>query len=440
MMKKRAYGILTVLYGGLFESFIYGLYGYQVLTYIFIAMIITVCSDIILLHAFNGKTVSMVRVKRYMAREEMKKGDKIRVELTFTNPTSRNMSFYYFDMIPDAFEISGDFEGKISIGAGKSEKKVYYIVPGIIGKYSLGPVKVIVSDGLGLAFQSFSIEKYSHSKVGPSSDEVFMERSERMSNMVFTTGVHFSRRAGQGYDFFGLRAYNETDDMRHVAWNRFNMYGNDDLFAKEWEEDRQIDVIFCIDYSIGSNSGFGVTRMFDAMVASAMNSAYAVLKNSDKVGFIIYSTVHNIYIPPSSRKDSIDRFGRTVSSIRPDGSFSLDGVNSFIKKVVKKNAMVFVYSSPSYGKFTGKEVSTDIYTGKQEYYYILNPDAFYPVPDSESLRVYRRGILSNEFQDIRKSVNSIRSFGINARMVARNKIFSTTMTDYITGREGNRGA
>ena len=440
MMKKMAFGVLAALYGGLFESFIYGLYGYQILTFIFMALIITVCADIIMLHRYVEKSVSKILVTRKISREEMKKGDKIRIELTFTNKTNTNMHFFFFDFIPDAFTISGDFQGKINLKPGKSVTKIYHIVPGIIGKYAIGPIKIIASDGLGLAYVTLSVEKYTYPKVAPSSKDVFMERSERMSNMIFTMGLHYSRKAGQGYDFFGIRPYTESDDMRHLAWNRYNIFGNDDLFAKEWEEDRQIDVIFCIDYSIGSNSGHGVSRMYDSMVSAAINGAYAVLKNADKVGFIIYSSALNYYIPPTSRKDSIEKFEKITSNIRPEGTFSLDKINEYIKKCIRKNAMVFVYSSPSYGKFTGHEDPKLINTQKQEYYYIMNPEGFYPVPDSESLEWYRKGVIQNEIMSIRKSVYSIRSFGVIARMVTRNNIFTTTMSDYINGREGNRGA
>ncbi len=440
MMKKMAFGVLAALYGGLFESFIYGLYGYQILTFIFMALIITVCADIIILHRYAQETVSKIEASRRMGKEEMKKGDKIRVELTFTNRTKRNMHFFFFDHIPDAFTISGDYQGKINLKPGASTTKIYHIVPGIIGKYSLGPIKIVASDGLGLAYVDLSVEKYNYPKVAPSSKDVFMERSERMSNMIFTTGLHYSRKAGQGYDFYGIRQYSESDDMRHLAWNRYNINGNDDLFAKEWEEDRQIDVVFCIDYSIGSNSGHGVLRMYDTLVSAAINSAYAVRKNADKVGFIIFSTAHNYYIPCTSRKDSIEKFEKITSNIRPEGTFSMDALNVYVKKCVKKNAMVFVYSSPSYGKFTGHEDPKFMNIQKQEYYYIMNPEGFYPMPDSDSLVWYRKGVIENETESIKKSVYSIRSFGINARMVTKNSIFTTTMSDYINGREGNRGA
>ena len=72
-MKKRAFAVLTVLYGGLFESFIYGLYGYQILTFFFMALIITVCADIITLHRNTYKAVSKIQVSRKISREEMKK-------------------------------------------------------------------------------------------------------------------------------------------------------------------------------------------------------------------------------------------------------------------------------------------------------------------------------------------------------------------------------
>ncbi|MCL4345776.1 MAG: DUF58 domain-containing protein [Candidatus Thermoplasmatota archaeon] len=440
MIKKRAYSILGFLFLGLMESLIYGLYGYDILTFFFMALIIIVSVDIIMLNSSTFKSMKNMKVKRTMSKSEMKKGDRIRVDLQFQNDSRRTLNFVYFDTLLDVFDLDGEYTSRIKIKPGARVTKTYYISPQAIGKYNVGPIKIIANDGLGLAFIEFYSKKVDVAKVAPSAKDVFTQRSERVSNFRFTTGLHISRKAGQGYDFFGIRQYNDSDDMRHVAWDRYNIYGNDDLFVKEWEEERHIDVIIALDYSEGSNIGYGSSRLYDFMISSTMNSANIILKNQDRIGFVVFSSDHGIYIEPTSRKDSIEKLQRVVSEIRPSGTFSIDAINKFIKNKIKKNAIIIVYASPGYGKFKGIEDKKYIRSDKQEYYYIINPKGFYTESDSTVLKEYARSLLIFESKAIDLSVRSFRSFGIVARDVYKDRLLATTISDYISGRNENRGA
>ena len=440
MIKKRAYSVLAILTIGLLESYIYNLYGYQMLTFFFLTGIFIVCADLWILNHGTYKAVSQIEVKRTLERDEMKKGEFINAELLINNKSKRDLHLQFFDTLPDIFELKGDYTGNVSIKKGETVKKSYSISPDAIGKYTIGPVKVIATDALGLAYIEFVADLYETAKIGPSSKDIFMQRSERLSNVIFTNGLHISRKAGQGYNFFGIRAYNDSDDMRNVAWNRYNFYGNDELFVKEWEEERQIDAIIFIDYSTGSNLGYKKTRMFDFMVTSAINASYTMLKNQDKVGYIIFSSDHQIYIKPSSRSESIENLQKKVAEIRPSGTFNLGEANRFIRKTVKKNAMIFMIISPFSGKSTEGLLPQDLRMEKQEYLYIINPRGFYETHDTEAIGVFGDALLSKENKILDTNVKFFRKFGIVARNVARDKVIVSLISDYINGRESNRGA
>lgn len=440
MIKKRAYAILSFLFLGLLESYVYGLYGYDILTFFFIVLILSLSIDIILLNTTTFRSMKKLKVKRIMGKSEMRKGDKVKIELQFLNESRRTLNFVYFDTLLDVFELEGEYTSRVSLKSGGKITKTYYISPQAIGKYNVGPIKVIANDGLGMAFVEFYSKKVDVAKVAPSAKDVFTQRSERVSNLRFTTGLHISRKAGQGYDFFGIRQYNDSDDMRHVAWNRYNIYGNDDLFVKEWEEERHIDVIMALDYSEGSNIGYGNSRMYDFMISSTINSANVILKNQDRIGFIVFSSDYNIYIEPTGRKDSIEKLQKTVSEIRPSGTFSIDSLNRFIKTKVKKNALILVYASPGYGKFKGLEDKNYLRMDKQEYYYIINPRGFYANPSETVLKEYEISLLKLENKAIDFSVKTFRSFGIVAKDVYKERLLTTTISDYISGRNENRGA
>jgi hypothetical protein len=129
-----------------------------------------------------------------------------------------------------------------------------------------------------------------------------------------------------------------------------------------------------------------------------------------------------------------------VSEIRPSGTFSIDSLNKFIRSKVKKNALIIVYASPGNGKFKGIEDKNFIRSDKQEYYYIINPRGFYIEPDSRVLREYEASLLNFENRAIDFSVKTFRSFGVIARDVYKDRLLATTLSDYISGRNENRGA
>ena len=149
MIKKRAYSILGFLFLGLVESLVYGLYGYEILTFFFMALIFIISTDIIMLNSSTFKSMKMLKVKRKMDKSEMRKGENIKVDLFFRNESRRTLNFVYFDTLLDVFHLDGDYTSKVKIKPGETVHKTYYISPQAIGKYNVGPIKIIANDGLG---------------------------------------------------------------------------------------------------------------------------------------------------------------------------------------------------------------------------------------------------------------------------------------------------
>jgi uncharacterized protein (DUF58 family) len=440
MIKKRAYGTLAILSFGLMESYVYNLYGYQVLTYFFLALIFIIVSDLWIMNNGTFNAIKEMEVRRNLRHEEMKKGDEIKIELLFKNNSKRKLQFEYFDTLPDVFKLSGDFKGYVTVKPGEVASRFFNLTAEAIGKYQVGPIKIIVKDALGLGFVEFICNHINYAYVGPSPKDTFMKRSDRVSNVLFTNGLHMSKKAGIGYNFFGIRAYNESDSMRHVDWNRYNIFGNDELFVKEWEEERQIDTVIVIDYSLGSNIGYGENRLFDFMVSSAINASNSILKNQDRVGYIIFSSDHKIYIKPSSRSVSIENLQKKVAQIRPTGEFNLGEANDFIRKNVKKNALIFIMLSPYSGKVNSALKPSELRMAKQEYAYIINPLGFYKIPKEDGFITIGTSILTSENKVLDSNVKFYRKFGIIARNVYKEKLLVSLLSDYINGRDSNRGA
>lgn len=442
MINKKTYILYSAFLFGLLESFFYDLYGYYELSFFFIAVILIMSFDIIYQNSRKFKNIKdSIAVSRKIIKKEVKKGDKIEVQLSIKNSSSATLEFKYLDNVSDVFLASGPISGLLKIKGGEVKNITYTIEPQIIGTYEIGPLEIISYDSLGLTYNEFEAKIQDKINVGPSEKDVHSQRSERTSNILYTSGYHFSRKAGQGYDFYGIRAYDNSDDVRVIAWGRYNISGTDDLYTKLWEEQRQIDVVFVIDYSSGSNLGYAYSRLFDFYITVVLNCAYIVLKNQDRVGFIVYSSETKIAIKPSSRKDSITDLEKQVSRIRPSGTFDLKECMDFAYKEINRKPVFLVFQSPYSLKMAKKWDLLNTKNRENIFIYTVNPGDFYNLENIDyQVKLYGLTVANREIKELRANIKFLRSFGIKSVLSSKDRVFINAMVDYSVARNQGRGA
>ena len=440
MMKKSGYAILGALIYGIAESVIYSVYGFEFLTVFFLIIFFSVCFCIIDFNRTVGRNLRFVKVRRELDTDVVKKKDRVRLILTFKNESEIRLYFNYFDTLSDVFSLFGDYKGFISLKPGEIVERRYEIMANSIGKYEVGPVKIFSEDPMRLSYVAYVSTVVDEIKVGPSSSDTFTQRSERLSNFIFTQGIHRSAKAGQGYNFFGVRQYNESDDFRHVAWSKYGIQNGDDLYVKEWEEERQIDVVFLIDYSIGTNIGTTERKLYDSFLSEVINASYIVFKNHDGVGYLLTSSKHNIFIPPSKSSKVVDTLERRVSEIRPDGTFSFSMSAEYIRKNIRKNAMILGLVSPHYAQVDENTKPKDLYTGKQQYYYIMEPRGYFKTSELESINSLSEALYEAESARLKTVSHSLSRMGLNTKVTTEKTMLMQIIADYRTGRMSNIGA
>lgn len=440
MIKKTGYAVIAALIYGIFESIIYSVYGFEFLTVFFLLIFFSVVLNIIAFNNRIGKNLKYIKVRRELQNDVMRKKDRTKVNLYFRNDSRQKLYFNYFDTLSDVFSLYGDYSGFVSIKPGQVIEKHYEIAPNSIGKYKVGPIKIYSEDPMRLSFMQMVSEKIDEVKVGPSSSDTFTQRSERLSNFIFTTGIHRSAKAGQGYNFFGVRQYNESDDFRHVAWTKYGILNGDDLYVKEWEEERQIDVLFLIDYSIGTNIGDQNRRLYDTFLASVINASYIIFKNRDGVGYILHSSVHDIFIPPVKSSKVVNKLERAVAEIRPEGTFSISSATESIRRNLRKNAMVLTLMSPHYAILDKDLAPKDVLSGKQQYNYIMDPRGYYVESDNNAIMDLTETLYNSERARLETVARAYNHLGLRVQVTNEGTILPKMIADYTTGRMANRGA
>ncbi len=427
MIKKSGYALLSVLLYGAFESFILGYRNFV----IYIAVLVFIVSaDIMIFHNGNGRNISRLEVNR-IASKSVAKNSSSRVVLTFRNPTRRRIYFHYYDTLSSIFRGDGPFSGDISLGGGEVKQVEYTILPAAIGRYRIGPIIVYASDPLGICISSYILTHDTFVGVTPSSMTTSTVRSERLSNFMLTQGIHLSRSVGQGYNFYGIRQYEESDEFRYIAWNRFGSLTGEDIYIKQMEEERTLDVVFAIDYSNGVNQGYGSIRMFDDLVSQVINAMYVVLRNHDAVGYIISSSLHDSYHSPEKTDKVVKAFGEEVSGIRPAGSFSIEDLLDKVGKNVKKEALVFILTPFAYPeKFISERVKLFPVVGKDINVFIINRFSYVKRASNEADRLLLRSAVAAEMKNLKSVSVFLNRLGLRTRIVEREAILVRLIREY----------
>ncbi|WP_162509854.1 DUF58 domain-containing protein [Thermogymnomonas acidicola] len=247
-------------------------------------------------------------------------------------------------------------------------------------------------------------------------------------------GVHYSRKVGQGYDFYGIREYQETDDYRYVAWSRFGMVNGEDIYIKQMEEERQLDVVFVLDYSDAANIGARDRKVFDRMVSSVINCAYSIVRNRDGVGFLLFHGGRKVLIEPRRSREPIEELERLVSGIRPAGSFNLEQAIEEAQDMVKKDALLFLISPLAHAESLNFKQRIKHRSGKRVFVFIIDPSASVEIPGSGPERRLALGVLMKH----RKDLEAIRQFlagnGVRARVVDMNHLLLAMSSEYRYGK------
>lgn len=158
----------------------------------------------------------------------------------------------------------------------------------------------------------------------------------------YLQGSYHTLFKGQGIEFQEVREYTENDDARLIDWNVTARCGKP--FVKIFREERELTVMIAADVSgstlYGTNYGL---REIMATIAAAIS--FSAIKNSDKVGLLLFSDRIEEYIPPRRGRNHLLTVIRSLLTARPTGGKTDPDVPfRFLNKVMKRKTLTFFLS------------------------------------------------------------------------------------------------
>jgi uncharacterized protein (DUF58 family) len=156
-------------------------------------------------------------------------------------------------------------------------------------------------------------------------------------------GQYHSVFKGRGMNFDAVREYVPGDEVRAIDWNVTARAGRP--FVKKFVEERELTLLLMVDVSASGDFGSGMQskRELAAEIASVL--AFSAVKNSDKVGLLLFTDKVELFVPPRKGRRHVLRIVREVLAFEPTnrGTDLVHALN-FVNDGIDRRAIIFLLS------------------------------------------------------------------------------------------------
>jgi uncharacterized protein (DUF58 family) len=167
-------------------------------------------------------------------------------------------------------------------------------------------------------------------------------RTRKLVDSVIS-GEYKTAFRGQGMTFSDFREYVAGDDIRHISWPLMARTGKP--YIKKFDEERELQIMLCVDISGSTGFGSGHFTKRDKLVHVAATLALSAVKNGDQVGLILFSDFVEHYLPPQKSRGHIQRMLRDLAFFEPQHKQTrISAAADFAQSVLKKKSVVFLLS------------------------------------------------------------------------------------------------
>ncbi|MCW5205426.1 DUF58 domain-containing protein [Desulfobulbus sp. F5] len=167
-------------------------------------------------------------------------------------------------------------------------------------------------------------------------------RTRRMADSSLAGSYH-SVFKGRGMNFDEVREYVPGDEIRTIDWNVTARTGVPHV--KKFSEERELTIMLLIDLSASGSFGSGQQSKREVMAELAAVLAFSAVRNSDKVGLLLFSDFAELFIAPGKGRSHILRVIREILFFQPQGKgTNIGGALDFFSRVTKRKCVTFLLS------------------------------------------------------------------------------------------------
>jgi len=145
-----------------------------------------------------------------------------------------------------------------------------------------------------------------------------------------------------GIEFSDLRQYQTSDDASRIDWK--NSASTQDLYVKEYEEEKDMDVFIVLDAS--DSMMFGTTKKMKSEYAAIVSAAiaYASTDAGINVGFGVYADDELTMLPEGGQVQYQKILLEVTNFDNYGGEFNLEHALNSVIGQIKENTAIFIIS------------------------------------------------------------------------------------------------
>lgn len=156
-------------------------------------------------------------------------------------------------------------------------------------------------------------------------------------------GEYQSAFKGRGMEFSEVREYTYGDDIRQIDWNVTARTG--EPFIKMFEEEREQTLMLCVDISPSGVFGSQSQSKMELAIEICAVLAFSAIKNSDKVGLVLFTDIIEKVVPPKKGRIHVLRLIRELLTTEPEGTGTdISEALSYVNRLLNRRAIVVMAS------------------------------------------------------------------------------------------------
>jgi len=217
------------------------------------------------------------------------------VRLEIAHAFNQPLHIELFDHVPDGL----DFENlplTVELQPGQHSQLGYRLRPLKRGHFSFSRCQISLPSPLGLWSDKRLLEASDETRVYPDFARLYEGQLLAVDNWLSQLGIRQRQRRGQGQEFHQLREFREGDSLRQIDWKATARHRTP--IAREYEDERDQQIIFMLDCGRRMRSQDGELSHFDHALNACLLLSYTALRQGDAVGLSTFAGEQSRYLAP----------------------------------------------------------------------------------------------------------------------------------------------
>ena len=288
---------------------------------------------------WRGRRLPIIQVQRQVP-SSLPVGIWSEVSLHLSNPTNTSRIIEIFDDYPIHSDLQGQPQRLILPSKARLETQ-YRIRPFKRGATQFAGVHLLHYSPWRFWKHYHYLEIVSPIRVYPNFATITKYAIFAAANQLGQLGIRKLQRRGEGLEFHQLREYRIGDALRQVDWNATSRHKK--LISKEYQDERDQQIIFLIDCGRRMLAQDGNLSHFDHTLNAILLLAYVALRQGDALGLMTFSGEQR-WFAPRKGMNTINIVLNTVYDLQPSNQTSdyLFATNQLIRRHNKRALVILV--------------------------------------------------------------------------------------------------